>query len=498
MRIINNFHKNKKINLMLMYSFILFLNSCASNGPYRCNFFPVENTPTWLSGGYFKEGYVVAKGLYGLSSNATKQIELSKQAARLELSQKLGSVQVRANVRNTITQVQNDVIIDADVMVQSITDNIVRESEILDEYLDRDSCIFWTLVGVKESSLKESARSLSQAKVLFLEAKSNYTEWIGAGTKNIESESKSILRKLNFVDKYVLKRYGYLTEIDEINLIERHVKEVYAQAVARKLYLNDKFKLDRFNKSRNEIIRQVSSMGSLSAPRLFEEFDSTKRSIANLLELLKNINMDALVKTGYVKDENELLQNISELKFKLSDNFTNRLNNLIDSNKYLYKEKISWLNEALIRLSVSDVGYKKIKQLYSKYRTISPILSTVKPGMSVSEVEVELGREGFVLKDEQVEMPICRAVSRSTSWNGYSYYYCNNSIAKGESKYTLVYDKKASKYIALYGEFWLQFAFGIYQCSVKSANLNFREIQTKRAGLFSSSQHQFTWNFCKP
>jgi len=239
-------------------------------------------------------------------------------------------------------------------------------------------------------------------------------------------------------------------------------------------------------------------MGSLSAPRLFEEFDSTKRSIANLLELLKNINMDALVKTGYVKDENELLQNISELKFKLSDNFTNRLNNLIDSNKYLYKEKISWLNEALIRLSVSDVGYKKIKQLYSKYRTISPILSTVKPGMSVSEVEVELGREGFVLKDEQVEMPICRAVSRSTSWNGYSYYYCNNSIAKGESKYTLVYDKKASKYIALYGEFWLQFAFGIYQCSVKSANLNFREIQTKRAGLFSSSQHQFTWNFCKP
>lgn len=433
---------------------VTFISGCFGNSTYKCNFYPKINRPQWITEKTTNIGnYITAKAPQGKHITATKQMELAKKKARKELAIRLGSIKIISQVRNQIIQRQQDITVSADSIIETVMEHSLYESTVIDEYLDRNSCLYWVLVGIDKNIIKEKAIALMEQRDLLTEVKTKYELLvIESDYSNIENLAKEILVLSNKVDRRALSHFGYKVEVKNLQKIQQHVRQLRDQSITEKYAQLEKEKFDSINKQLAFIQIKVSILNEFRTSRIFKEAGKIKSQLNSILVDSKKLNYGTLVKAGYLENKNKIVSEIDHFNTLVDKAIAEKVLWASRLSSFTYRQRKEWLYKAYLFIKTPS-HKKRVRQQQTSFNNKNPILVSVRPGATLSEIESRMAREGFSLKKIVTKYGINYPCSVKKIGG------INRIVDKGECS-------NKSVAILQYDNYWLQIRHGLFECSM--------------------------------
>jgi hypothetical protein len=129
---------------------------------YRCDFLSERSMPSWVEKRPDILGYYVGVGSSEMRDTVEEQIESSQQNALVNLGKEI-SVSVQGKFTDTIASDDSGKVRQE---VESVTETRVQEllrgANIKEKWLDRKSCILWTLITVSRESVQAVQREIEE------------------------------------------------------------------------------------------------------------------------------------------------------------------------------------------------------------------------------------------------------------------------------------------------------------------------------------------------
>jgi len=145
-----------------LLSALLLVAAPAASFAYRCDFMPDKPSPSWVEKRPELSGFYVGVGQSGTRETAEDQINASQANALVNLGK-----EISVSVQNTFTDtMSSDDTGKVRQEVESVTETrvqeLLRDAKIKEKWLDRKSCILWTLMTVSRESVQAVQKEIEE------------------------------------------------------------------------------------------------------------------------------------------------------------------------------------------------------------------------------------------------------------------------------------------------------------------------------------------------
>lgn len=226
------------------------LNSCGSNQPNinptkytpkrkaveRCSFFPDKKRPLWVdnSSSSVSQNYYFGVGIAGYTGDVSKQIKISEQEAKENLSEQ---ILITIDTKSYLTRKhyrspdQDTFFTNYRSTLNTKSLNYLTNIQIKDRWLNRQTCELWTLAVVKKSEVEQLKKKISKQIELFYKMWQDYAK---AKDKYlpIKSRLKSVDKALHTIEKFdvvLIQQVDFLNKNINYMLWQKKINSLKAQ-----------------------------------------------------------------------------------------------------------------------------------------------------------------------------------------------------------------------------------------------------------------------------
>ncbi len=250
----------KKLRILGLLSTFLLQTASANS----CDFLAPNPQPDWINGESQIQGYYVGIGVSGKSRKGSDfQIKKSAQDAKRDLSE---NIQVTIKSKFLISQTikstgSSDELSEQQAETLTLTTSLATLKNIITDeiWLDRKSCLVWTRVKVKKSTVqKEAHKQLQLAKINAVQALLKTIDTETSSTKNELHKIELAEKKFNYIDFSALPKEQPETLQLQINQIKGILQSNFANTKSAEKLFSDAGMLQ--SKAKNEVSNKKQLM----------------------------------------------------------------------------------------------------------------------------------------------------------------------------------------------------------------------------------------------